>query len=263
MSKFKFFKPIFVLIPLAILWLFSCEEDDEPLETQGSVTGTVTEAGSNKPIDAAEVTLSGISQSYKTGDDGKFEIVDIPEDMYTISVKKPGYKENKKQVSVRASYITNLDFSLEKATAKLKISPTSLDFGDVESEKTLLISNVTQIGTIIYKAKAIESWIKIIDGKGTIAKSETGIVKVSVSRINLSAGKYNGTVVVKSNQELDNYKLTIINRWGNKLYESHSLSDSWDGKYNDKKCSTSTYFYIINYSYKGQRKIKKGFVYLF
>ncbi len=73
----------------------------------------------------------------------------------------------------------------------------------------------------------------------------------------------NDFFVVRANQKLDNYKLIIINRWGNKLYESHSLSDKWDGKYNGKRCSTSTYFYIINYSYKGQKKVKKGFVYLF
>lgn len=73
----------------------------------------------------------------------------------------------------------------------------------------------------------------------------------------------NDFFVIKSNQKVDIYELIIFNRWGNKLYGSYSLSDSWDGKYNGKKCSTSTYFYIINYTERGKRKIKKGFVYLY
>ncbi len=73
----------------------------------------------------------------------------------------------------------------------------------------------------------------------------------------------NDLFVIKSNKKLDDYELIIINRWGNKLYESHSLSDSWDGKYKGRKCSTSTYFYILNFSYKKKKQIKKGFVYLF
>ncbi len=70
----------------------------------------------------------------------------------------------------------------------------------------------------------------------------------------------NDYFVIKSNREIDNYELIIINRWGNKLYESHSLSDSWDGKYKGKDCSPSTYFYIINYFHNGKKRVKKGCV---
>ncbi len=73
----------------------------------------------------------------------------------------------------------------------------------------------------------------------------------------------NDFFIIKSNDEIDDYKLIIMNRWGNQLYESHNLSDSWDGKHNGQNCSPATYFYIINYTSNGQRKIKKGFVHLF
>ncbi len=72
----------------------------------------------------------------------------------------------------------------------------------------------------------------------------------------------NDYFVIQSNLKIDNYELVIINRWGNKLYESHSLSDSWDGKYKGKYCSSSAYFYIIYYFYNGKKRIKKGFVQL-
>ncbi len=288
-----------VLLLTIIIFIFSCKE--EPLETQGSITGTVTEEKSNTPISAAEVTLQGESQTYKTGSDGKFEIKNLEEKNYTVIVTKAGYKTNKKSVTVRAGMITNLDFTLEKdlpvlkvtpealnfgvdkekmtftisndnpktelewliekpqsaswmslsetngtlatgdkiititvdrskmpnaqvynasiivkatngkgsATvsvsaekqgASMKVEPTSLNFGTNESEKTLLITNATQIGTINYKAKANESWISIENGEGTITESESGSIKISVSRLNLAAGNHNGTIVIESNK---------------------------------------------------------------
>ncbi len=72
----------------------------------------------------------------------------------------------------------------------------------------------------------------------------------------------NDFFVIKSKQKIDNYELVIINRWGSKLYESHSLSDSWNGKYKGKYCSSSTYFYILSYLHNGQKKVRKGFVQL-
>ncbi|MBS9766622.1 MAG: carboxypeptidase regulatory-like domain-containing protein [Flavobacteriaceae bacterium] len=278
----------------------SCKEE-EPLETTGGITGTVTEDGTSQLISDAVVTLLEVSQSYKTGSDGKFEIKNLEEKDYTVTVSKAGYKTNKKQVTIKAGMVTNLDFTLEKNVAILKVTPeqldfgsdkekmtftiangnpkttlqwliekpqsaswlslsdsngnltagdkiitvtvdrskmpntqvytaslvvkatngkgsatvtvsaenrgasmkvepTSLNFGSNESEKTLLITNATQIGTINYNAKANESWISIENGEGTITKSEAGSVKVSISRLNLSAGNHNGTIVVESNK---------------------------------------------------------------
>ncbi len=291
---------LLVVFTTIVTFVIGCKEED-PVETKGGITGTVTEEGSNKPIRAVEVTLSGISQTYKTGDDGKFEIKDLEEKDYTITVTKAGYITNKKQATVKANQITNLDFSLEQELPKLnvkpdlldfgtdkekltftiandnpktnlqwqvekptsaswlslsketgnlkakdevitvtvdrnkmtdaktytsalivkaingkgtktinitavkqgagmKVEPSALNFGSNESEKTLLVTNSTKIGTINYIASANESWITITNKEGTITKSETGSIKVSVSRLNLAAGNHTGTVVVKSNK---------------------------------------------------------------
>ncbi len=42
-----------------------------------------------------------------------------------------------------------------------------------------------------------------------------------------------------------NYQISIYNRWGQKLYESHSMENSWDGKFKGKPVSTGRYLYII------------------
>ena len=46
-------------------------------------------------------------------------------------------------------------------------------------------------------------------------------------------------IFIKGFKELD---LTIVNRWGQRLYKG---SDGWDGKYNGKYVSPGTYYYVI------------------
>ncbi|MFT5820392.1 MAG: gliding motility-associated-like protein [Crocinitomix sp.] len=42
-------------------------------------------------------------------------------------------------------------------------------------------------------------------------------------------------------------KLIIMNRWGQKIYETDDLNLGWDGTYKDKDCVDGTYFWKIEY----------------
>lgn len=57
---------------------------------------------------------------------------------------------------------------------------------------------------------------------------------------------YNDMLVFKTNEELINLELTIVNRWGDRLYESKYYNNNWDGK----GLSGGTYYYLI----RGKRK---------
>lgn len=183
----------------AIVVMVSCKKTD-PIETTGHITGIVTEDGSNEPVFAANVTLSGISSNYKTGGDGKFEIKDLDEGDYTITVEKTGYQVNKKQITVKAGKTSSADFSLKRMTAELSVDPSVVDFGSNESEKAVLIKNTTEVGSLTYKAVANESWINISNGEGVLSQSAAGSIKIIVNRTGLSVGRYNGTVLIQSNK---------------------------------------------------------------
>lgn len=44
-----------------------------------------------------------------------------------------------------------------------------------------------------------------------------------------------------------NAKLVILNRWGEKVFETHGMNTQfWDGKYNGENATEGTYFYILN-----------------
>ena len=61
-----------------------------------------------------------------------------------------------------------------------------------------------------------------------------------------------------------NYKISIYNRWGNCVFESQDIYDSWNGKYKNTTCENDTYSYIISYTVKENKKIgnKKGSILL-
>jgi gliding motility-associated-like protein len=53
--------------------------------------------------------------------------------------------------------------------------------------------------------------------------------------------------------------IRILNRWGNTVYYSNNLSNSWNGTNNGQNVSSGTYFYIIE-SQLIQEKVKSGFL---
>lgn len=53
--------------------------------------------------------------------------------------------------------------------------------------------------------------------------------------------------------------LSILNRWGNVLYESTNPFKGWDGKTGGKECSAGTYYWVISYkNYQNKEKKLHG-----
>lgn len=60
---------------------------------------------------------------------------------------------------------------------------------------------------------------------------------------------------------IKNYKLTIYNRWGIKLYVSEDQTKGWDGIYNGEICKPDTYTYYVDFMpYKGKHETMAGHV---
>jgi gliding motility-associated-like protein len=55
--------------------------------------------------------------------------------------------------------------------------------------------------------------------------------------------------------------LVILNRWGEKVFETQDLSAGWDGSVSGKPVDDGTYFWIIEYTDAlKERKVMHGFV---
>ncbi len=66
-----------------------------------------------------------------------------------------------------------------------------------------------------------------------------------------------------SNCPLENYQLQIYNRWGQKLFETNTITKGWDGTYKGKKLPIDVYVYLIRFKNSHNEKnykIKSGTV---
>lgn len=58
---------------------------------------------------------------------------------------------------------------------------------------------------------------------------------------------------------LKKFEITIYNRWGEKLFYSENLGDSWDGTFKGKPCQADAYVYIVKYSgFDNIQKLETG-----
>ncbi|MBD3297107.1 MAG: hypothetical protein GF341_00475, partial [candidate division Zixibacteria bacterium] len=77
-----------------------------------SVTGVVTEEGTETPISGATVVLDGpVTENVTTDALGAFTLSDVPSGMYTLTVSSAGYITNAQQISVDGSSVVR-DVSL-------------------------------------------------------------------------------------------------------------------------------------------------------
>ena len=60
-------------------------------------------------------------------------------------------------------------------------------------------------------------------------------------------------------ENIDEVYMTIYNRWGEKIFETDSLNEGWDGKFNGKTVSGDVYgYYLKIICYGGREFFKKG-----
>ena len=85
--------------------------------------------------------------------------------------------------------------------AVLSVSPPSLDFGSSTVHRVANILNTGDAGSRLqWSAVADKPWIKIqAPTSGTTETTETDQLTIDVDRSTLSAGSYNGNVLVSSN----------------------------------------------------------------
>lgn len=73
----------------------------------------------------------------------------------------------------------------------------------------------------------------------------------------------NDFFTVSANRMPENYRITIVNRWGNKVFETENINNSWDGKIKNKDCSSGVYYYVIQYQSRDAIETKNGFLHVF
>ena len=64
---------------------------------------------------------------------------------------------------------------------------------------------------------------------------------------------------IMSPPKLTNFRMTIFDRWGEKVFETTDEKDCWDGTYKGAVAQSDSYVYIVSFTcYNGADLSKKG-----
>ena len=80
----------------------------------GSVTGTVLQSATRRPIAGVQVFIKGSGLATQTGESGRFTLANVPAGMRTLSVRRIGYAARERELTVRAGGRDTVDFALDE-----------------------------------------------------------------------------------------------------------------------------------------------------
>lgn len=85
----------------------------------GTVTGQVVDAGSQQPLNGAQVLIAGTGIGGITASSGRYTLQNVPAGTQTIQVQLIGYGRQEQEITVSAGETTVADFTLSRAAIDL------------------------------------------------------------------------------------------------------------------------------------------------
>jgi outer membrane receptor protein involved in Fe transport len=116
MNRFSVRRAVGGLITVSALWLVAA-----PLcgQATGTVQGTVVEAGTGNPIEAAQVYLEGRGVPVATDAGGNFTLTNVPVGSAVVRVRVIGYSTVGQAITVSAMQPAMINFELERTVIQL------------------------------------------------------------------------------------------------------------------------------------------------
>ena len=106
-------------------------------------------------------------------------------------------------------------------------------------------------------------WLKVFNSDGCFTIDSIKISELCPPGIFIpnafspNSDGINDSFEIKGKNIID-FKLVIFDRWGEKVFQSDDIGNSWDGKYKSVNCMEGVYFWMINYksNWKEAKPIK-------
>jgi gliding motility-associated-like protein len=68
----------------------------------------------------------------------------------------------------------------------------------------------------------------------------------------------NDCIQVNATCEMTAFTWTVFNRWGQKVFETKDPKECWMGDHKDKPLPMGTYYWVVEFNWKGERKQNTG-----
>ena len=143
----------------------------------GTITGTVTDAGTAAPLAGATVSYSGGSTT--TNASGQYTLTSVPEGSYTLTASASGYTSQSRSVSVGPGATQTQNFALPTATGAITGTVTDAATGKPINGATVSYSG----GSATTNASGQYTLASVPPGTSTVTASASGFTSQSASVI--------------------------------------------------------------------------------
>lgn len=196
-----------LLVILIYVTIFnSCKPHIEEL---GSIYGVITDKATGEPVKNVNVQLRPSGETTLTGNDGRYEFLDLKNGNYSIVVSKMEYTDliDDYVITIDGNKAMRRDVQIEKIPAKLKILDSNgneieeLDFGSMQDDNTRMFS-VFNNSTLALEYEILETatWIMNISStQGVLEPGATKTIVVNIDRTKLLIGDNVTTITIVTN----------------------------------------------------------------
>lgn len=140
----------------------------------GTVIGTVTESGSQRPLESAQVFIEGTGAGTLTNSSGRFVLVNAPVGEHTLTVQLVGYREGSQTITVGAGATVTANFEL--AVTAIALDQIVVTGAGVATEKRKLGNTIATIDVGTVENAPITDFSQLIAGReaGVVALPSSG-----------------------------------------------------------------------------------------
>jgi iron complex outermembrane receptor protein len=140
-------------------------------QSTGVLRGTVTLSASGDPLHRATITVSRAGRTAETGEDGTYQIPDLPPGTYSVLAHLQSLSDETKTVTVAPGQTVTLDFALRLSPVKqsLTVTATEREQSTFESFQT-----VTSLDAIDLALKSRSSLGELLEHQPGVAKRSFG-----------------------------------------------------------------------------------------
>lgn len=179
-----------IISVLCLFLIVSCAKD--VVDLSGDIQGVVKDYQDGHLISNCQVSLTPSGKMTSTDNVGKYEFLDVEPGEYTLVFSKAGYTEEFIKVEVVTGQVTEASIML-KIKSPFSLSESSLDFGDLETNKSVMIYNNTD-SDCNYSISNTASWMSLSTTQGTLKPGANGSVNISIDRESVDYGEFSQNI---------------------------------------------------------------------
>lgn len=184
-------------------------------QATGSITGTIVDAASQRPLQDAQVSIPGSGRGTLSNAQGRFLLTNVPAGTVTVRVDLIGYSSQEREVTVEANRPVSMDFALPqdaialqelvvtgvgRETERRKLS-TSVDVISADEIAQVPVTSVDQLlqgrvaGASVNAQSAQAGTASLINFRGvsSVVGAQTPVIYVDGVRVDNSQSTAAGT----------------------------------------------------------------------